>query len=223
MSAPIVPSGDAFLERLANLERRLNDLERAPRMPYTSQRGGTFELLDDAGRPVFYFGNYNRGSGPVGYGVQAIAVDGAGPGTSPTVFEVDDDGLEAPYLDIPVGRVNDFVAVTTVGFGDIWEGYSALVVARAVQVGLTVGVDAATTGEVRVVAGTRVSAVVNCPGGTFTSPVFDLLLADDTIGTGPLIVKVQARRTAGAGNVNVYRPRMSQAGNDGIGATVTGL
>jgi hypothetical protein len=223
MTTPVRPSGDAFLARLIDLERRLADLERAPRMPYTSQRGGTFELLDEEGRRVFRFGTYARGISPPGYGVQATIPDGAGPDTSPTVFEVDDDGLEAPFLELMVGLPNQFVAVTGGAFATIWEGAAGLTVARAVQVSYNVGVDAATTGEVRVVAGSRTSSAVNCPGGAFTQGVFNLLLPDNSIGSGPLIVNLQARRTAGAGNVNVYRPRMSQAGNDGIDATVTGL
>jgi hypothetical protein len=222
MSQPILPAGADFLRKFRDLERRLEALERGERMPYTSQRGGTFELLDDQGRPVFYFGTYTRGAG-TGYGVLAEVPDGAGPGTAPSVFEVDDDGLEAPFLELMVGLPNQFVAVTGGAFATIWEGAAGLTVARAVQVSYNVGVDAATTGEVRVVAGSRTSSAVNCPGGAFTQGVFNLLLPDNSIGSGPLIVNLQARRTAGAGNVNVYRPRMSQAGNDGIDATVTGL
>lgn len=224
MSAPIRPSGDAFLAELTDLRRRLTDLERAARMPNTSQRGGTFELLDDQGRPVFYFGTFTRGASPPSYGVQGVIPGGAGAGSSPTVLEIDDDGLEAPYLDLPYAKASDFVPVTAGAFANIWVGHAALIVARAVAVRLTIGVDAATTGEVRIVAGGIASAVVNCPGGAFTNPDYAMLLPANSIGTGPLTVEVQARRTAGAGNVNVYPPIvMAQAGNDGTNATASGL
>lgn len=224
MSAPIPSSSEAFLERIAKLERQVEDLARAARMPHTSQRGGTFELLDDAGRPVFYFGTFTRGVGGESYGVQGVTPDGAGPGTNPTVLEIDDDGLEAPFLDIPFAKANDFVPVTSAAFVDVWVGNAALVVARAVIVNLTIGVDAGSTGQVRIVAGPQVSASVNCPGGAFTNPSFAMLLEDDSIGSGPLRVTVEARRTAGAGNVNVYPPlTMAQAGDNGTGATANGL
>jgi hypothetical protein len=222
MSQPILPAGADFLRRFRDLERRLEALERGERMPYTSQRGGTFELLDDQGRPVFYFGTFTRGAG-TGYGIQAKVPDGAGPGTNPTVLEIDDDGLEAPYLDIPYGKAGDFVVVTAAGFTTAWSGNAALCVARAVRVGFTIGCDAATTGEVRVIAGARTSAARPLAAGAFTSGTFDLLLMDDVIGSGPLGVHLQARRTGGAGNVNVYPPTtMAQVGDDGTAATITG-
>jgi hypothetical protein len=222
MSQPILPAGADFLRKFRDLERRLEALERGERMPYTSQRGGTFELLDDQGRPVFYFGTYTRGAG-TGYGVLAEVPDGAGPGTAPSVFEVDDDGLEAPYLDIPFAKANDFLAVTSPTFVTAWSGNAALAVAMAVRVGYTIGCDAGTTGEVRVVAGARTSSARPLAAGVFNNGTFDLLLMPNVIGTGPLGVHLQARRTGGAGNVNVYPPtQMAQAGNDGIGATTTG-
>lgn len=205
------------------IEERLRALETAPRISTTSQRGGSYILLDDDGREVVFFGEYLRGSGDPGYGFQVQVPDGAGPSTQPTVIEVDDDGLEAPYLDFPLHKSDAPVIVTSGTFINTWDGGAALVVARAIQVGVTITTDGGTTGEARVTAGTVTSSAHTLPSGSSAYYAWDLLLEEDTLGSGPLFVAVQARRTSGAGNVYVYQAVCAQAGDNGIGATVTGL
>ena len=212
-------SMDHLNSRVQELERIVHALSTSPQSPYRSQRGGTYKLLDNNGREVFYFGNTSSG----GYGILARVPDGAGVGTDPTVLEIDNGGLEAPWLDMPVEKTGEYVAVTSGTFATIWQGNGMLIVSNAIRVQGFITCDPDTTGEVRVVSGSVTSAVVSCPASTQTFYEWNLLLAPNLIGTSPLLTKLQVRRVSGAGNVNVYTPRMAQAGNRGSGATATGL
>lgn len=202
------------------IERRLRDLEVGRRAPSTVQAGGTFELRDDDGDPVFLFGQFDR-SGGTAFGVQAVVPDGAGPGTTPTVFEVDDDGLEAPYLELPTQPAGEFIAVTSGSFVDVWEARASLLVAAALFVDVPWATDPATTGEVRVSLNASTTDPVTLGAGTSGNAELRWLHGQH-IGSGPYLVKVQARRTGGAGNVSLFVPTVAQAGNDGTGATNTG-
>lgn len=216
------PANDAVWRR--DVERRLRDLEVGRRSPNTVQQGGTFELRDADGDPVFYFGEFSRGGG-TSFGVQAIVPDGAGPGTTPTVFEVDDDGLEAPYLPIPMLKVGDPVTVTNGTFQNIWNGTVGNLVAAAVFASIICDTDVGTTGEVRIEIvtsdDTATSDAVACGSGEAVTAVFRFLHGLN-LGQGA-VVNVQARRTGGAGGFRVQPQFVEQAGNDGIGATATGL
>lgn len=210
---------DHLNSRVQELERIVHALSTSPQSPHRSQRGGTYKLLNEDGREVFYFGNTNSG----GFGILGRVPDGAGPGTSPTVLEIDNGGLEAPWLDIPVERTDEFVPVTSGTFATIWRGNGMLVVSNAIKVKGSITCDASTTGEARVVVGSVTSAVVSCPANTQTNYEWNLLLAANSIGVAGLLPKLEVRRVSGTGNVNVFTPRMAQVGNRGSGATATGL
>jgi hypothetical protein len=201
-------------------EERLRALETAPRISNTSQRGGSFILLDDQGREVWTFGQYTRGAF-TDYGILCQAPDG-GP-TNPTTLEVNTDGMEAPWIPLQVTRSSEFVVVTSGAYVNVWECTAGLLVSNAIEWASVVGCDAATTADCRLeIPGVKTSGVIACAAASFTSLIWSWL-HEQNLGAN-MYVNLQVRRTSGAGNVNVYHPTVvSQAGGAGTSATINGL
>ena len=214
---------DHLNSRVAELERVVHALATAPQSPNRAQQGGTYKLLNDDGEVVFFFGETSYVGDTPSYGVKCVVPGGAGVGTHPTVFQVDGDGLESPWLDMGVHKTDDLVVVTSGTFASIWQGWGMLVVARAVKVRGSVVCAASTTGEVRIVTGSVTSAVVSCAAGAQTDFEYNLLTGANLLGTTPINIDLEARRVSGAGDVSVFAPQMAQVGDDGSGATATGL
>lgn len=214
---------DHLNSRVQELERIVHALSTAPQSPYRSQRGGTYKLLDEDGRAIFYFGKYSYAGATPEHGILASVPDGAGPGTDPVVLVVGPSGLEVPFLDIPTQKANETVSVTSGTFSTIWIGHAMYVVSSAIRVVGSIYCDAGTTGEVQVVAGSVTSAVVSCPSGIITNYEWNLLTDPNLISASPLIPRLQVRRVSGTGNVAVYEPYMAQVGAGASGATATGL
>lgn len=103
-----------------------------------------------------------------------------------------------------------FVAVTSGSFVIPWEVGVSQIVNDSFLVEMTVVTAAGTTGEVRLfapsVSGTPVTAVASVPAGVQRFLKFAWLVPDMVLGQNGLLFQVQARRTAGAGAVNVYYP-----------------
>jgi hypothetical protein len=103
-----------------------------------------------------------------------------------------------------------FVAVTSATFVITWEVGVSQIVNDSFLVQTTVVADAGTTGEVRLyapsVSGTPVTAVASIPAGVQRFVRFAWLVPDMIVGTNTALFQVQARRTAGAGAVNVFYP-----------------
>jgi hypothetical protein len=103
-----------------------------------------------------------------------------------------------------------FVAVTSATFVQPWEVGVSQIVNDSFLVELTVTTDAGTTGEVRLFApsvfGFPVTSVASIPAGVQRFVKFAWLVPGMVIGANRPLFQVEARRTAGAGNVNVYYP-----------------
>lgn len=219
---PVPGTPDAqFAKWKQGVEERLRALETAPRISTTSQRGGSYILLDDEGRAVWTFGEYTRGI-VTDYGIQSIAVDG-NPAGNATALEVNADGMEAPWVPCQIARTDDFVVVTSGAFIDVWNGSAGLLVSNAIEWFSVIGCDGGTTAEARLsIAGVKTSGVIACGAGVFTNLIWSWLHEQD-LGAN-FFFTLQVRRTGGAGNVNVYHPSVAcQAGGAGTGATVNGL
>lgn len=155
------------------------------------------------------------------YGIEVRNADGV------TVYLAESAGVVYPREALQITKWGDAVAVTDGAFSIIWGMVSAYATADAVQVQAYILADAATTGEARLtvnLGGTPVTAVQSIPAasGAFYEWKWDV--PGMVAGTGPIVVGLEARRTSGAGNVNVYPPiqaYMTTAAS--IAATVTGL
>lgn len=222
MSDQPVPSGaDAqFAAWMSTMEERMRALETAPRISSTSQRGGSYQLLDDDGNLLFSFGEYKRGIFD-DYGILSRVPDGAGPGTSPTALEINTNGMEAPHIPFEVYKANDFTVVTSGSFANIWQATASLLVSDTMLWTSLITVDAATTAEARLESAGLFTDVLAIPTGS-TNVQFKWLHGKN-LGGG-MGVSLQVRRASGAGNVNVYSPSVvTQAGSAGTGSTPGGL
>ncbi len=103
-----------------------------------------------------------------------------------------------------------FVAVTSGTFVVTWEVGVSQIVNDSFLVQATVVTDAGTTGEVRLsapsITGDPVTSVGSFPAGVQRFVRFAWLVPDMIVGTGNALFQVEARRTGGAGAVNVFYP-----------------
>lgn len=215
---PVPSTPEAQLQaKLQELERRLLALETAPRATSTSQRGGSFDLLDEDGNLLMTFGNYRRGAFN-DYGFRLLTTSGA------TTIESNINGLEAPQIPLNVYKANDYVIVTSATFTVTWHAVASLLVSDTVIWGGAIAADAGTTGEARLryAGGSNLSSVIPLPAGEITYAAWNLL-HQHPLGGG-FDVTLEVRRTSGTGNIYVYSPYfVSQAGSAGTGSTPGGL
>lgn len=219
---PVPSNADAqFAAWKQGIEERIRALETAPRITTTSQRGGSYQLLDDQGRKLFTFGEYTRGAF-TDYGIQARVPDGAGPGTTTTALEINVNGMEAPQIPLTISKSGDIVVVTSGTFTSVWAAWAALLISDTIVWRSIVGCDAGTTAEVRLESGGSFTGVITCAAGGFTNINYNWLHGKNQGGS--LGMTLQVRRTGGTGNVNVYTPYYAaQAGSAGTSSTATGL
>lgn len=123
-----------------------------------------------------------------------------------------------------------FLSTTSSTFVTVWEVALGRVVNDAVQISVTATASAGTSGEMRLRTyawGEQLSAtqtVLDTPGGVNRTWNWLIPGMADQQGTTKVILQIQARRTAGAGNVNLYDPDLAlQCSGFSIGATSTGV
>lgn len=122
---------------------------------------------------------------------------------------------------------NTLVTVTDAAYVGAWEFRMGQVIADAVSVRVVVTTQVGTTAQVRLreVQNGWFTDPVTVPAATSEQCAFDWSIPnlDLYLGTPGPLVYVEARRTAGAGNVFVYLPQVVlQAASYDIGATSTG-
>lgn len=243
------PLGPESLElRLREMERRLMELETSQRAAYTSilddagvvrvkltrsgltfydASGNIITTLDDLGLRVFDSAGVLRArlgylDGSAGYGVR---VHGA---SNEQLFEANDDGLRYPALNSPwIPQLTAFngiyTPVTDAAFVNVYQAEFSQITHLGFAATIVCTSDAGTTGEFRLSAdaGGTTSAVTVPSGSAGTMQLFEWLHGL-TLATGPTSFRVQAKRTGGAGNVNVYLPaRASMV--DNLVCSTTGL
>jgi hypothetical protein len=191
--------GQQFLADLKALERRIADLERGERAPATSMRGGSFQVLDEDGNPRVVLGEDGDGS----YGIEVR--DGAGN----LMLDVDASGMRAPYLPIHIHDADQGEAYNGAAFASTRWWIRAEAISHAgVFFAIAGYTEAGVTGEVRIrnlTAGTVSAARVYNAADGFTVREWRWLHGSP-IGSGPVHFRVEARRTAGAGNFFSYDP-----------------
>jgi hypothetical protein len=215
MSQPNFP--DTIGTHLDDIWRRLRALETAPQANNTTVSGGSFTVLDVTGAERVRLGTLADGT--IG-----IEVKDSG---SVTVFKVNGVGLSYPELGLPTRMPNTAApAVTSATFTTVWEAPIAWAASDSIYWAGVITTDAATSGEARLFApnvpGAPTTSAYPLVTGGQTQPVFKWTVPGLVYGTGSVLIQLQVRRTAGAGNVNAFTPDSVYMANSGvIGATVT--
>lgn len=199
-------TADSPLEgRVAELERIVADLASARRMGDASQRGGTFELVSEAGATLLEFGDYTDPNDTDGYGIQLK--DAAGTPVLATLESV--AGLVWP------GDNSAFVpttpqTITSGTFADYYAAHFHGITGDTLLLGGSILVPAGTTAEVRL----RYNTTDYTNTATITSSNsrwYATWLHPFSNGWQPGVniveaVYLEVRRASGAGNVTLYNP-----------------
>lgn len=206
------PTPGTAPEWMAEVERRLAALERAPRATRTS-------ISDAAGVERVILGAVDEAGSDYGFEVRNDTGD--------TVYQAGADGVAYPRLPLQMLKANDNVVVTSATFVPTWSLVCPYATADAVQVQVAVAADPATTAEVRLSAnlsGTPVTATFVVPASTANYYEWKWAPPGLVVATGPLAVDVEVRRTGGAGNVYAYSPVQAYMTTAlSIAATPTGV
>lgn len=199
------------------LKRRLDNLERSPRLPFSSTRGGAFIFQDTSGNVRRAMGNVTL-DGSIG-GITAAYGDflyGDG-GAIIIMAREGDRGVVYPDLDIPLHSPAS-VNVTSGTFQTLWESYTNFPAHEVIHIEMAVQSDAGTTGEIRLIenASNQVTSVASIPAAYNGVVGFEWLHPAPTGLYDPRVrpaanmaLGVQVRRTAGAGNVIAFPPRQA--------------
>lgn len=187
-------------KKLRDIEKRLEELETGNPLHGTLPEGGTLTVRDASGNVVALLGVTSEGDD----GFQVW-----GPNEVYTYLDVGDvDGWRAPWLENSWYKPADNVSVTSGTFVDVWSTSMQNVWTKEMTAHIPTLVDSGTTLELKVTFGgsgtdTGVLEIVGT-GGFVTA---DLKHAHGlTHNTGPYVVQLEARRSAGSGSALVYRP-----------------
>lgn len=214
---PVTPRESDLLRQIADLNRRIRVLETTSRMRANGQPGGTFRLAESDGTGVWLeWGETTLQDGVTpAFGFIVNGVDGDQPGLRS--IEVNRYGLGLPgmhstlTMETPgAGVVNNptYCAVTSATMIGTFVTRFFLAHTDAIQIEVLWSTDVGTTGELRLenaVIGGNVSNIATLPAASSGVAVFRWQHGQP-VGTGPFIPEVKARRTGGAGNVNIYHP-----------------
>lgn len=192
---PILPPGEEYWEERKDIFRRLRNLERCAQLGSSSIREGALRILDETGAEIARFGQMPNGT----YGLR-ILDEGGG-----RRAEIGSAGWIDPRI---VGVTRDPAAVKAVTAGtwtQTWQVVIPLVIGMGVEVMIPWATDAATTGEVRVRAGAAATQAYSLAAGS-GGTLYPKWLHDQTLGSGPMSLLVEMRRTGGINNVWAYQP-----------------
>ena len=119
----------------------------------------------------------------------------------------DERGILSPYLSAPlVDADSDYKVVTSGSFVATHRAQFETITSQGLYCWVTATAAAGTTGEIRLRntgTGATTEAVVVPDGGQVTQQF--RWLHGSALSAGPITFEVQARRTTGAGDLNVYR------------------
>lgn len=202
---------DTMARWMADMERRMRTQETATRAANTSitDSGGKelvrldrdgIKIFDAAGDTRVQIGLIDEANGRYGLLVR----DGDG---STQRFRVDERGLLTPYLVAPVVDATDFAVVTSASFVVTHRAQFEVVTHEGLYCWVNATSDAGTTGEMRLYNASTAQAseakvIPALSGGTLQQFRW---LHGVALNVGPAYFEVQARRTGGAGNINIYR------------------
>jgi hypothetical protein len=200
---PRNPMPPNLAHELRELQRRLETLERAPRLTNAS-------ISDPAGVERIVLGLLDDGN----YGLEVFDADGG------TRLRVDGDGLSAPYLPGVPRDPNEYLVTTSPAFVTVW--HSVFQITSHLAIGGQIGwaADPGTTGELRLKLGAETTDAVPLTAGSSGSQNF-AWLHNAPLSSGPQYVEIQARRVSGVGNINIYAPMLDMRAAGG--ATASGV
>jgi hypothetical protein len=210
---PRNPMPPDLSNELRELQRRLETLERSPRLTSAS-------IDDEDGNTRVVLGRLAEDGS---FGIEVFDTDGN------RVFAVDEVGLTHPRINVPYRKASDLVGPITSGsFIDTWEAALGVLTGDSVRFSCLVATDAGTTAEAR----------LEVPQLGLTSAVRSIAAGNSSVtstwtwkpplpigeyGSG-LLIQLQVRRASGAGNVYSYAPSSLWIGNGAdIDATATGV
>lgn len=203
---------------LADLKRRLDNLERSPKVPFSSTRGGVFSFLDEDGNLRFALGNETGLDGSINGITTVYGAFGHGDGNAIAfALREGDRGLTYPIFPVPLHDVVSKV-VTSGSFVGLWECNVDFPALEVLNIRGAVQSDVGTTGELRIVdsfSGINTN-VLTIPSNTNSAYSFEWIhpasvgLYDDRPRLGGLALAVHARRTGGAGNLTVFQPSTAE-------------
>lgn len=208
MGEAVIPDG--VLQLIKDLTNRVRILESASRLQTSSLRDGTLYLQDQNGANIVVLGKQGDGS----HGVAMFA-----PAGFPIWEFVESKGLVYPASSVPMRQISAVDNVTSASFFGMSTGRSDTYTASAFYSHFGYSVPAGTTGEVffKDAVGATSTLTLGGPSSGFIEVAW---LHGATIGAGPAIPEVQARRTGGAGTVNIYVPDFVHIiDGDRVGAT----
>lgn len=233
------PTIESLQGQIEELRRAVRDLQRANRVLGAIPQGETIEVLDPAdGSTLVRMGDTTYGVGvefmddagivvarfgTTSGGVPGVEI-GDAPGTEQPYMAITQEGQYWPYVAHPFAGFLGALSspITSATFTTTHRCAVELVTFAQVKVRITASCDGATTGEVRVHCNGNTTSAVALPAGVFTDVEYNWDVSSFVdVNTGPWTFDVQARRTGGAGNVNVYPPtELAMGFMDG---TATGL
>jgi len=201
-------------ERVRQLERQVSDLQSSRGIRQSVVSGGRIRVTNDDGDEVARVG---EGSwvGPGGSsGLERLIWIRTGSGSLRFVASAESGMVWPPtrapwYPVLPAAAGNTWVDVTSGSFTSTHRTIYTQA-ADAVRARFTIGVDAATTGELRLEsAGPHQSVVLPLPASSIDDYQFDWWLGPDGVGVvlgTELSIDIQVRRTGGAGTIHVHQP-----------------
>jgi hypothetical protein len=222
MNDPATPQ--TLASEFADLKRRLSALERSPQLKSSSIKGGKLKVYDSSGNSIMEAGEIGIDGDTTTSAGMTITTPGGH-----DVFRVSADrGLTLPALTYPWrDDPNTSTAITSASWTTVFESRVEGLSGDALRSDWVVTLDSGVSADVRVMitAGSVVTDTVSIAYATSSSWTFALAwLHGKNLGSGPFIVRIDAKRTAGAANVNVYRPyHLSIQDGYTIGATSGGL
>lgn len=226
MTDPTVPP--SLAAKFRELERRLDALERSPRIPFSSTKGGAFQFLDNNGQVRLAIGNVEL-DGSIGgvdaaYGILMYDDNGA-----VTFMQIEGQrGLSYPTQPFPMYVESAAQIITSSTFGDVFAGRSNRPSGDGLVMTLPVVTDANCSGEIRLredfsgVSTVTATIPANTSGflrWRWKHPA-SVGLFDDT-ATRNLLVKVQARRASGTGQFGLFPPIESEISNSFVDPDIT--
>lgn len=204
---------------IRDLKRRLDNLERSQRLPFSSTRGGAFLFLDNNGSTRRALGNVafdgSVGAGATeGYGDYVYGDDGA----VILAAQQGDRGLVYPTQPIPMLPITSITVTSGTYTGLFEHRYNVPLAYEVIRIQLAASTGAGTTGDIRLndaVSG-QSTAAASIPAAS--SKVVDFYwlhpaaigLFDAAHAGSVLHLSIQARLTGGAGGFSVFPPRVKE-------------
>jgi hypothetical protein len=205
---------------LADLARRVRDLERRPTLRNTSMTSGTTTIRDDNDVTRVRLGLTADGGSD--YGLVIFNE------SSEVVYETGAAGVAYPRQALQVYKAGDVKTITSGTWDQAWTMVTAYAVADAVQVQVAVATPVGTTAEARLtcpsISGSPSTAVHTVPSGTTAYYEWKWAPAGLEVGVGPITFMLEVQRTGGTGDVAVYPPVQAYGAVAGsIAASATGV